>query len=86
MQPSSNGFEDFCAHPLGCDPSIGRDFPLRLFLWDVLCLPANPTVTHARSRLHLFGEHFMEYQRDLAQLHPQSLVPVAVAQPLVQHS
>ena len=34
----------------------------------------------------LRGQHLVEYQRHLAQLHPQPLLPLAAAQPSFQHS
>lgn len=64
-----NRFEDFCVHTLGCDSCVGRNFPLRLFLRDVLSLLASPALDHAHSWLRLFGECFLEHQRHLAQLH-----------------
>jgi len=60
-------------------PRNGCNLPLRLFLRDVLSLPAGSALDHARSWLHLLGQHFMEYQRHFAQLHPQSLLPIAIA-------
>jgi len=41
--------------------------------------PRGSALDHARSWLHLLGQHFMEYQRHFAQLHPQSLLPIAIA-------
>ena len=67
-------------------PVPGRNFPLLLFLRDVLSLPAGSTLDHAHSWLHLLGEHFMEYQWHFAQLHSQSLLSIAIAKPAVQYS
>jgi hypothetical protein len=34
----------------------------------------------------LLGQHFLEHQRHLSQLHSQSIFPLAAAQSLVQYS
>ena len=70
---------------MGCDPCYGRHSALRLFLWNVLAFPTRAALGHATSWLHLFGEHFMEYQWRVAQLHSQSLFPLTSAQPTLQH-
>ena len=76
--------QDFCAHALGRGAGSRRCFTLRVLLWNVLSFSAGAALGDADSRIHLFGEHFLEHQRHFAQLHSQSVFPFAAPQSFIQ--
>ncbi len=60
-------------------PVMAAIFHCVYFFGMFYLFPRGSALDHARSWLHLLGQHFMEYQRHFAQLHPQSLLPIAIA-------
>jgi hypothetical protein len=78
--------EDLCAHVLGRNSRRDAPRPLRLLLRHVLSFFTRLALGDARPRSHLLGQHFLEHQRHLSQLHSQSIFPLAAAQSLVQYS
>ena len=59
-------------------PVMAAIFHCVYFFGMFYLFPRGSALDHARSWLHLLGQHFMEYQRHFAQLHPQSLLPIAI--------
>src|SRR5207247_4140566 len=80
-----NELPDLCAHALGRAPDHGGPCALRLLFHHVLPFPARTALGDVHSWVHLFGEHFVEHQRHIPQLHSQPVLPFAAAESSVWH-